>query len=72
MDDVDLGIRQGGLKAGVRHRQSQTLGRGLGHLRAGVDHAAHLDAQAAQRLDMNGADEAAADDGRADVAETLH
>ena len=69
VDDVDARVVEHRLEALVGRRQADLLGARRGALVARTDDAVHLDAQPPQRLDVDGADEAGADDGGADLAE---
>jgi len=72
VDGVDLAIVQQRVQARVGLREADPAGGVLAAIRAAPEHAAHRHPQPAQVLDVHGADEAAADDGRADVAEARH
>jgi hypothetical protein len=72
VDDLDAIVRQQLVKARVAAWKAELLGARRCALGGGTENAVDLDAEAAQRLDVDGADEAAADHGRADLARTPH
>ena len=72
VDDLDRRVLQEGLERRVGARHAQGVGAGRAALGRAAEHAAHLDADAAQLLDVDGPDEARADDRGADVGDPPH
>ena len=67
VDDVDGRVREHLVQRLVGVRDAERLGPGRATLRRAAEDAAHLDADPAQLLDVDGPDEPRADDGRADL-----
>ena len=59
-------------RRGVGVADAQGVGPGRAALRGAAEDAADVDADAAELLDVDGADESGADDGGADVGEPAH
>ena len=72
MDGVDRRVVEQGLERRVGARDAERLGPGRAAFRGAAEHAADLDADAAQGFDVDRADEARADHGRADVGDPPH
>ena len=72
VDGVDRRVVQQRLERRVGPRDAERLRPGRATFRGAAENAAHLDADAAQRFDMDRADEARADHGGADVGDPPH
>ena len=72
MDDVDERIVEQLVERCVGARDAERVRPDAATLRRAAEHAAHLDADPAQRLDVHRSDESRADDGRADVGDPPH
>ena len=72
MDDVDGRIVEEVVEGGVGARDAEARRPRGSTLRRAAEHAADLDADAPKRLDVDGPDEARADDGGADVGDPCH
>ena len=72
VDDVDRVVRAQLVEALVRVGHADRLGALLAARSGGAQQPDDVDADPAQGLDVHGADEAAADDGRADVGAVRH
>jgi hypothetical protein len=69
VDDVDRVVREDLVQAGIAVANVQGVGSGGGAFRRAAEDAAHVDPDAAELLDVDGPDEAGADDRGADVRE---
>ena len=69
MDDVDRRVVEERVERGVGPRDPEGGRPRLAPFRGAAEDAADLDADPAQRLDVDGADEARADDGGPDVGD---
>ena len=72
VDDLDRRVVEQGLERGVGAVDAERPGALLAAFRRAAEDAADLHADPAQLLDVDGADEARADDGRADVGDPPH
>ena len=72
VDDLDRGIVQQLVERRVGARDAERVGPEAPSLGRAAEHAANLDTDPAQRLDVHRPDEARADDGRADVGDPPH
>ena len=72
VDRVDRRVVEERLERVVRARDAERLGPGRATFRGAAEHATDPDADAAQGLDMDRADEARADHGRADIGDPPH
>ena len=72
VDDVDGGVGQQGVQDGVGLRDAERLGPRRATLRGAAQHAANVDADPAQGLHVDRADESRPDDGGADVGDRFH
>ena len=72
VDDVDVGIGEEVVERGIGAGDAQGGRPGRTALWRAAEHAANLDADPAQGFDVDGADEARADDGGADVGDRPH
>ncbi len=72
VDDLDRRILEDGVERRVGVTDAEGLGTLCAALRRAAEHAADLDADAPQLLDVDRADEAGADDGGANVGDPAH
>jgi hypothetical protein len=69
VDDLDRRITEQGIEVGIRLPDAKGLGPRGATLGRAAEHATHVHPDAAQGLDVDGADEARPDDRGADVCE---
>jgi hypothetical protein len=72
VDDIHGRIVEELVQGRIAPSDAQCLGPDPAPLRRTAENAAHLDADPAERLDVNRTDEARTDDGRADLGDPLH
>ena len=72
VDDLDRRVVEERIERWVGARHAKRLRPGIAAFRRAAEDAPNLDADPAQRLDVDRADEARADDGRADVGDPPH
>ena len=72
MNDVHRSIREEVLQRSVRTRDAESPSTSRATFRRTAQDAANLHADPAKRFHMHGADEARADDGRADLRDSSH
>jgi hypothetical protein len=72
VDRVDGRVIEQLVERGIGLGDTECLGARRSALRGAAQHAAHADADPPQRLHVDRADEACADDGRADVGDPPH